>query len=51
MQYNTRREKQIMRLLEETHAKRMAAEETAKAQAAGGKNAATYGGFTLMFVP
>jgi hypothetical protein len=48
MQYNTRREKQIMRLLEETHAKRMAAEEAA---AAAGKQGATYSGFTLMFVP
>lgn len=48
-QYNTRREEQIMRLLDETHARRIAAE--AAAGAAAGKQAATHIGFTLAFVP
>jgi len=38
-QYNTRREEQVMRLLEETHARRMAA-EAAAAQTAGATGAA-----------
>jgi hypothetical protein len=49
-QYNTRREEQIMRLLNETHARRMAAEEAAEAAAAG-ERGATHNGFTLAFVP
>ena len=48
-QYNTRREEQIMRLLDQTHARRMAAEEAAAA--AAGKQTATHTGFTLVFVP
>jgi hypothetical protein len=48
-QYNTRREEQIMRLLDETHARRIAAEEAAGA--AAGKQAVTHTGFTLAFVP
>ena len=51
-QYNTRREKQIMRLLDETHARRMAAEEAAAAATAvAGERGATHIGFTLTFVP
>jgi hypothetical protein len=49
-QYNTRREEQIMRLLNETHARRMAAEKEAEAAAAG-ERGATHNGFTLAFVP
>jgi hypothetical protein len=49
-QYNTRREEQIMRLLDETHARRMAAEEAATAAAAGGRGI-SHTGFTLAFVP
>jgi hypothetical protein len=48
-QYNTRREELIMRLLDETHARRMAAEKAAGA--AAGKQTATHTGFTLAFVP
>jgi hypothetical protein len=48
-QYNTRREEQITRLLDETHARRMAAEGAAAAT--GGKRGATHTGFTLAFVP
>jgi len=55
-QYNTRREEQIMRLLDETHARRMAAEAAAQrtgaaaAETAGGRGT-THTGFTLVFVP
>jgi hypothetical protein len=38
-QYNTRREEQIMRLLDETHARRMRAEEAAAAESQGGGEA------------
>jgi hypothetical protein len=38
-----------MRLLDETHARRMAAEEAAAAAAE--KQTATHSGFTLAFVP
>jgi hypothetical protein len=50
-QYNTRREEQIMRLLDETHARRIAAEEAAAAAAAAGERGATHSEFTLTFVP
>lgn len=50
-QYNTRREEQIMRLLDETHARRIAAEEEGAAAAAAGEQGATHTGFTLAFVP
>ena len=43
------REEQIMRLLDETHAQRMAAEQAAAAT--GGKRGATHTGFALTFVP
>ena len=39
-----------MQLLDDTHARRMAAEEAAAA-APGGKRGATHTGFTLAFVP
>ena len=50
-QYNTRREEQIMRLLDETHARRMAAEEATAAAAAAEEQTAAHSGFTLAFVP
>jgi hypothetical protein len=51
-QYNTRREEQIMRLLDETHARRIAAEEEAAAAAAtGGERGVTHTGLALAFVP
>ena len=40
-----------MRLLDETHARRMAAEEAAAASGSEGKRRATHSGFTLAFVP
>jgi hypothetical protein len=49
-QYNTRREGQIMRLLDETHARRIAAEEATAAASAAGERRATHAGFTLTFV-
>ena len=51
-QYNTRREQQIMRLLDETHGRRMAAEKAAAETASiAGERAATHTGFALAFVP
>jgi len=39
-----------MRLLDETHARRMAAEEAAAAAATAGERGTTHTGFTLVFV-
>jgi len=47
----TRQEERIMRLLDETHARRMAAEEAAAAAATADERGTTHTGFTLAFVP